>query len=238
MMLIPGYVYAFVMCPGSLPKLYQDFIQKTASVAAPVYKALRENCRGGPVDVASISAYLYSRGKSNLKLQEFPSIIPCSVIHPDTNSCVAHNAKAASATFKKTFPLYFSLTFVPFVVLHLQKFIDTPACTCWLAVKGAVRSTSFLSAFVGISQDHKLVDWVVSGLSALSVLLEKKHRHSELALYVLPQAGESLWYTLVNRSLLPDVKNAELCYNVKILAPISLSHESFFVGPCENHAHS
>ncbi|XVF08545.1 hypothetical protein REPUB_Repub07fG0012400 [Reevesia pubescens] len=115
-------MYAFVMRPESLPKSYQDFIQKTGPVAAPVYKAVRENCRGGPVNVASISAYLYSRWKSNnVKLEEFPSIIPCSVIHPETNSCLAHNAKAASATFRKTFPLYFSLTFVPFVVLHLQK---------------------------------------------------------------------------------------------------------------------
>ncbi|XWS60156.1 hypothetical protein CRYUN_Cryun07bG0010900 [Craigia yunnanensis] len=146
-------MYVFVMCPESLPKSYQDFIQKTGPVAVPVYKAVRENCRGGPVNVASILAYLYRQGKSNnVKLEEFPSIIPCSVIHPDTSSCLAHNAKAASATFRKTFPLYFSLTFVPFVVLHLQKFMDTPARTCWLAVKGAVRSTSFLSAFVGIFQ--------------------------------------------------------------------------------------
>ncbi|KAM2533147.1 hypothetical protein PS1_001675 [Malus domestica] len=49
------------------------------------------------------------------------SILPCSVVHPDTNSCLAQNARATSATFRKTFPLYFSLTFVPFVVFSLQK---------------------------------------------------------------------------------------------------------------------
>ncbi|KAK8287339.1 hypothetical protein V6Z11_D07G051500 [Gossypium hirsutum] len=216
-------MYAFVMRPESLPKSYKDFIQKTGPVAAPVYKAVRESCRGGPVDVESISAYLNSRGKSDtVKVEEFPSIIPCSIIHPDTNSCLGHNAKAASATFRKTFPLYFSLTFVPFVVLHLQKFMDTPGRACWLAVKGAVQSTSFLSAFVGIFQaviclhrkialqDHKLVYWVAGAMSGLSVLLEKKARRGELALYVLPRAGESWWYILVNRHLLPDVKNAEV----------------------------
>ncbi|PPR86863.1 hypothetical protein GOBAR_AA33828 [Gossypium barbadense] len=216
-------MYAFVMRPESLPKSYKDFIQKTGPVAAPVYKAVRESCRGGPVDVESISAYLNSRGKSDtVKVEEFPSIIPCSIIHPDTNSCLGHNAKAVSATFRKTFPLYFSLTFVPFVVLHLQKFMDTPGRACWLAVKGAVQSTSFLSAFVGIFQaviclhrkialqDHKLVYWVAGAMSGLSVLLEKKARRGELALYVLPRAGESWWYILVNRHLLPDVKNAEV----------------------------
>lgn len=115
-------MYAFVMRPESLPKSYQDFIQKTGPVAKPVYKAVRDCARGLPIDVTQLSTYLLTKkGFQNIKLEEFPSIIPCSIIHPDTSSCVAHNAKAASATFRKTFPLYFSLTFVPFVMLHLQK---------------------------------------------------------------------------------------------------------------------
>ncbi|KAJ1405098.1 Transmembrane protein [Sesbania bispinosa] len=216
-------MYAFVMRPESLPKSYQDFIQKTGPVAEPVYKAVRDSCRGHPVDVASLHAYLSRIGKSDyVKLEEFPSIIPCSIIHPGTNSCLAHEVNATSATFKKTFPLYFSLTFVPFVVLHLQKFTDAPFRTFWIAIKGAVRSTSFLSAFVGIfqgviclhrkvaSRDHKLVYWIAGGISALSVLLEIKARRGELALYVLPRAVDSLWYILVNRHLLPDIRNAEV----------------------------
>ncbi|KAJ0961599.1 hypothetical protein J5N97_001096 [Dioscorea zingiberensis] len=216
-------MYAFVMRPESLPKAYQDFIQKTGPVAETVYKAVRDSCRGGSVDIVSLSAYLSkTKGSGIINLVEHPPIIPCSIIHPGTTSCLAHNAIAASATFRKTFPLYFSLTFVPFVVLHLQKFLETPARTCWRAVQGAVRSTTFLSAFVGIFQgviclhrkvairDHKLVYWIAGGIAALSVLLEKKARRGELALYVLPRAGDSLWYILVNRNLLPDIKNTEV----------------------------
>jgi len=115
-------MYAFVMRPESLPKSYQDFIQNTGPVAEPVYKAVRDSCRGHPVDVTSLHTYLSHVGRSDyVKLEGFPSIIPCSIIHPETNSCLAHQVKATSTTFKKTFPLYFSLTFVPFVVLHLQK---------------------------------------------------------------------------------------------------------------------
>ncbi|PSS32451.1 Transmembrane protein like [Actinidia chinensis var. chinensis] len=239
-------MYSFVMRPESLPKSYQDFIQKTGPVARPVYKAVRDCCRGCPVDVSSLSAYLSNkRGSNFVKLEEFPSIIPCSIIHPDSNSCLAHNANAASATFRKTFPLYFSLTFVPFVVLHLQKFTDAPVRTCWLAVKGAVRSTSFLSAFVGIfqgviclhrkvmSKDHKLVYWMAGGISALSVLLEKKARRGELALYVLPRAGDSLWYILVNRHLLPDIKNAEVALFCLCMGGIMyyLEHEPDTMAP-------
>nr|XP_029119996.1 uncharacterized protein LOC105043781 isoform X3 [Elaeis guineensis] len=123
-------MYAFIMRPESLPKAYQDFIQKTGPVAEPVYKAVRESCRGGPVDVVALSAYLSNKkSSSSINLAEYPTIIPCSIIHPGTNSCLTHNATAASATFRKTFPLYFSLTFVPFVVLHLQKVALFCLCT-------------------------------------------------------------------------------------------------------------
>ena len=115
-------MYAFVMRPESLPKAYQDFIQKTGPVAEPVYKAVRDNCRGYPVDVATLSAYLSSKkGFNSMSLEEHPAIIPCSIIHPDSKSCLSAQAFAASETFRKTFPLYFSLTFVPFVVLRLNK---------------------------------------------------------------------------------------------------------------------
>ncbi|KAI3940387.1 hypothetical protein MKW98_024794 [Papaver atlanticum] len=239
-------MYAFVMRPESLPKSYQDFIQKTGPVAKPIYKAVRDSCRGSPIDVVSLSAYLSnSKASSSLKIQEFPSIIPCSMIHPDTSSCLQHNARAASATFRKTFPLYFSLTFVPFVVLRLQKFMDSPARTCWLAVKGAVRSTTFLSSFVGIFQgviclhrkvavkDHKLVYWLAGGFASLSVLLEKKARRGELALYVLPRAGDSLWYILVNRHFLPDIKNAEVALFCLCMGGIMyyLEHEPDTMAP-------
>uniref|UniRef100_A0A0E0I119 Transmembrane protein 135 N-terminal domain-containing protein n=1 Tax=Oryza nivara TaxID=4536 RepID=A0A0E0I119_ORYNI len=133
-------MYSFVMRPESLPKSYQDFIQKTGPVAEPVYKA----------------------------------------------------------------------------------FLESPAATCWRALVGAVRSTTFLSAFVTFFQaaiclhrkvatkDHKLVYWFAGLMSGLSILLEKKARRAELALYVLPRAGDSLWYILINRHLLPNIKNAEV----------------------------
>nr|AFJ66214.1 hypothetical protein 34G24.16 [Capsella rubella] len=214
-------MYAFIMRPETLPKSYREFIQKTGPVARPVYQAVRECCRGGPIDVASLSDYISSKNSAiDVNVEEFASIIPCSAIHPNTN-CLAQNANAMSATFKKTFPLYFSLTFVPYVVLHLQKFMASPYRTSWHAIRDSVRSTSFLSAFVGIFQaficahrkvatkDHKLVYWFAGGVAALSVMLEKKPRRSELALYVLPRAGDSLWEILINRHLLPDIKNAE-----------------------------
>jgi hypothetical protein len=126
-------MYAFVMRPESLPKSYRDFIQKTGPVAEPVYKAVRDSCRGGHVDLIGLSAFLANKKNMDLmRLTKSPSIIPCSVIHPDRASCLAHNVTVTSSTFKKTFPLYFSLTFVPFVVLRLQKVTHCPLCFTYI----------------------------------------------------------------------------------------------------------
>jgi hypothetical protein len=120
-------MYAFVMRSEGLPKSYQEFILKTGPVAEPVYKAVRECCRGGPLDFTGLSAYLANKKNSNMiNLTNSPSVIPCSVIHPDRTSCLAHNVNVISSTFKKTFPLYFSLSFVPFFVLRLQKVTHWP----------------------------------------------------------------------------------------------------------------
>ncbi|KAI4967752.1 hypothetical protein ZWY2020_015141 [Hordeum vulgare] len=175
-------MYAFVMRPESLPKSYRDFIQKTGPVAEPVYKAVRDSCRGGHVDLIGLSAYLANKKNSNL-----------------INLTKVHHL------FHKTLPLYFSLTFVPFVVLRLQKFLESPAATCWRALVGAVRSTTFLSAFVTLfqsticlhrkvaSKDHKLVYWFGGLVSGLRFSWRIK-QEDELALYVLPMRRISMVY--------------------------------------------
>lgn len=68
------------------------------------------------------------------------------------------------------------------------------------------------------TRDHKLVYWFAGAIAASSVLLEKKARRAELALYVLPRAADSLWYILNKRHLIPNIKNTEVS--------LSLSHTS------------
>ncbi|BBM96732.1 hypothetical protein MPTK1_1g00220 [Marchantia polymorpha subsp. ruderalis] len=231
-------MYAYVMRPETLPDSYNEFIVKTGPIARPVLKAVRESCRGGGIDVASLAAFVTSKtGLPMFGVHAHSPIIPCSAVHPDTASCLAHNTRATRATFKKTFPLYLSLTFVPFVVLNIQKFMEAPIHTFWNALKSAVRSTSFLSAFVGVYQgvicvqrklvtkDHKSVYFFAGAIAALSALLEKKSRRSELALYTLPRAADSLWYTLVNRHLLPDLKHAEVALFCLCMGGVMYYHE-------------
>lgn len=135
------------MRPESLPKAYEEFIQKTGPVGKPVYKAIRDSCRGSLMDIEALSDYLSKKVPGPIKLDEFSSIIPCSVIHPNTNSCLVQNGKATLATFKKTFLLYFSLTFVPFVVLRLQK-VNYFVFNVFICHIEVIISTNFVLVFL------------------------------------------------------------------------------------------
>ncbi|KAH7445077.1 hypothetical protein KP509_02G105500 [Ceratopteris richardii] len=199
-------MYAFVMRPETLPESYLEFIVRTGPISRPVLKAVRESCRGEPVDVDALSAFLSSNSNAKLELATNCRLIPCTGIHAGRSSCMEQTSFAARSAFKKTFPLYMSLTFVPFVVLNLQK-----GFIC-LHRKIAVK-------------DHKLIYWFAGAIAALAVLLEKKSRRSELALYVLPRAADSLWYILVNRQLLPNIKYAEVVLFCLCMGGIMCFHE-------------
>jgi len=43
-----------------------------------------------------------------------------------------------------------------------------------------------------MKSDHKLVYWVVGFLASWSILVEKKSRRSELALYAFPRGVDSI----------------------------------------------
>lgn len=66
------------------------------------------------------------------------------------------------------------------------------------------------------TRDHKLVYWFAGAIAASSVLLEKKARRAELALYVLPRAADSLWYILNKRHLIPNIKNTEVSLSLSL----------------------
>ncbi|CAM6085969.1 unnamed protein product [Calypogeia fissa] len=231
-------MYAYVMRPETLPESYLEFIVKTSPIAPAPLKAVRESCRGGPIDVDSLSKWVKKRtGGPLVGVHPFTKMLPCHVLHAGNPSCLAHNSRATRTAFKKTFPLYLSLTFVPFVVLNRQKFLGAPLHTCWNALKGAIRSTCFLSAFVSwyqgvvcaerkvLTKDHKSVYFIGGAVAALSVLIEKKGRRSELALYTLPRAADSLWYTLVKRHLLPDISHAEVALFCLCMGGVMYYHE-------------
>lgn len=141
--------------------------------------------------------------------------MPCAVLHPHTPLCRIQFLNTFISTFAKTLPLYSTLTFVPLVALQFKEILRNPTYTIGNAVFSTLRSTTFLATFCSvfmatvcsyrkiIDTDHRFYYWLCGFLCSGSILLEKKSKRSELALYVLPRALDSLYLLLLDRKWVP-----------------------------------
>ncbi|OWZ23139.1 hypothetical protein PHMEG_0002036 [Phytophthora megakarya] len=124
--------------------------------------------------------------------------------------------------FQKTFPLYLSLFIVPGVVIHFKRFLRSPFRTLARSTLNATRSNCFLASFVTlylslvclhrrvVSKDHRFIYYLAGFGASSTILLEPKSRRSELALYVLPRALDSLAMILHDRGVCSGFKYGEV----------------------------
>jgi hypothetical protein len=213
------------MRPASLPASYYKFIVRQGPIDEVILQAVRDNCRDRPINYKEVVEYVKKRGgnealdacmKAGLNTNK-PNLIPIRALHP-------HTAWGAKATFdaflgvaKQIFPVYLSLALVPAVVLRFKTFAKAPGGVLWASILSALRSTTFLSTFCSSymlfisiqrfffermgSRDHKLWYYVAAVFSSLSILIERKNRRSELALFAFPRAVDSLYMILYDHKL-------------------------------------
>lgn len=215
-------MYAYIMRPDTLPANYHKFIVQSGPIHPDVLTAVRNNCRKIPFDKGAVMNFVHS----NLSSDKFAAfsiaqnplpLVGCDILHPVESSCSKNAVYVFISTFKKIYPLYLSLTFVPMFLLRLFKVIQAPLFEISFGFLSAARSTSFLATFCAGFQsivclhhnvakyDNKVLFWIAGFITSLSILLERKSRRAELALYALPRAMDSLWIILKDHGLVPTV---------------------------------
>jgi hypothetical protein len=151
-----------------------------------------------------------------------PPITPCEIIHPQQQGCTNMFLYTALHAAESIFPVYLTLTMVPLVALQFWKLLREPHKMLSRALFSAVRSTTFISLFVSsymglicvsrktLPRDHKIIYFLCGLLSASSILLERKSRRAELALYVLPRAMDSVYLSIIDKLRLPRIPHGVL----------------------------
>ncbi|CAK4690911.1 unnamed protein product [Aphanomyces euteiches] len=217
-------MYCFILRPEILPKEYFSFIHRAGPVAVKVLHFTQRTLSGAAVYPADVQRFLQEKHSPNIYTiaHSHPPSLPCTLIHHGTSSCTWGFAMTFWKAAKTTFPLYLSLNIVPRIVLRFRRFLNTPLVSLLKGVFGGFRSTAFLGAFVGLYQatvclqkaifhsDTKITYFVAGLVASTSILIEAKTRRSELALYVLPRALDSLYIMLRDRRVLADVPYGEI----------------------------
>ncbi|KAG8946878.1 hypothetical protein FRC04_011305 [Tulasnella sp. 424] len=150
-----------------------------------------------------------------------PQVVSCEAIHPHRNACVPNIFMKVVECSRMLLPVYGALYLIPAILFKRKALLKQPLRSALRIIIGTIRSSTFIGVFVGILQagfcflrhlnsrnlppkyvelgrrlaGSQLYWWFFSSLSGLSLLVEDKHRREELAMYVLPKAGESAWIT-------------------------------------------
>eukprot|EP01087_Luapelamoeba_hula_P022299 TRINITY_DN7955_c1_g1_i1.p1 TRINITY_DN7955_c1_g1~~TRINITY_DN7955_c1_g1_i1.p1 ORF type:complete len:497 (+),score=81.75 TRINITY_DN7955_c1_g1_i1:87-1577(+) len=218
-------MYAYALRPDTLPSSYYKFILKTGPISEVILTALRKNVRGAPVDVKAVNEFIIKRaGNQAHTLLEtaLPPIISCGMLHPQNPSCTLHNMDTFWNAARRTLPVYATLTFVPLIVLRFARLLRDPVRLLTLGTLSCLRSTVFLATLCTtyqlvvclqrkmVTHDHKSIYYIAGIVSGFAILIEKKSRRSELALYVFPRALDSLYTQLLDRKWMASVPHFEL----------------------------
>ncbi|KAG0237684.1 hypothetical protein BGX31_003513 [Mortierella sp. GBA43] len=227
-------MYAYTMHPDTIPKEFFSFMVKTARVPAEALALNRVRVRGFPIDLGQVRALVdrYKPTEHSLQvvstMSEKVEAIPCAVLHPWIDSCVANDTERFVHVTKGIFPVYATLNFVPLIVLRMKRLLKDPVGVLSKTTFNTLRSSVFLAVFVAGYQTqicaHRnlmLAGWPVGNSKYLywlfglvgagaSIMIEQESRRAELAMYVLPKAAESLYKIMYRKNWVKGVKNWEV----------------------------
>jgi len=213
-------LYSFFVAPETLPKSYVRFLARQSGKPGWVLDGIRELCArnagGSRPYRGPLEALRGTRGEGR------DVALPCDFLGSGCgalgagHACATHALAQVPGAFLRAVPVYLPVYLVPAFLLHRGRLLSPRHAPGLLGkvVAGALRSSGFLAALFGLAWSGGCAGWRLLGargpvlagtasLSGLSVLVEKKSRRVELAMYALARAVESFALVLDRQGLLP-----------------------------------
>ena len=211
-------MYAYVMRPDTLDAGFWNFI-----------------VQAGPIDKQTLSMVRESAQKGATS-----ALVGCEHTHKSTGKlwCSSHVAYSSLGTFRKCFPFYFSIHYVPYMVLNFTKAMSQPIRTLYRATKATVRSSAMLSTYVGLYmsvvcahrnagvRDHRALYYIAGAVASIALFVENDTRRTDLTLWIVPRAMDSLVLLLVHKGMLPRVPNFESYLFALVMAGVMNLYET------------
>ena len=238
-------MYAYVFRPETIPSSYMKLIQKVSPIEPTSMRAIKESVRGIPMDVSFYNEYArkMSRGVLTSPLKsELVDMLPCAIIHPNSTSCLYQQFYVYSKSLRFLIPLYTSISFFSLAFGGFKGFSSDPLTKIGSLILSSLRSSVFVASVGNIyngfecivrrtfSKDHKFLFCVGGFLSGLSILIEKKSKRAEFALYVIPRALDIFYRQLLDRKFVPDFPGGSILifsFSIALLSLFSDHHPEF-----------
>jgi len=207
-------LYSWIVMPSTLPLSYVRFLNKHGGINLNLLDAFREMCSRadeyglyGGVSLAALRGTLH---------ENFTGSMPCDIIHPG-KTCTVHALTFFPEAYLRALPVYLPVYAIPAALVHRGKLLAPETRNeLWLKMAlGALRSSAFLALYCTLAWRGVCTGFHIAGgasgrvvaasvwLAGLAVLLEKKSRRMELALYCLSRAVEAFTLAAVTWGWLP-----------------------------------
>eukprot|EP00658_Telonema_sp_P-2_P038664 TRINITY_DN27696_c0_g1_i2.p1 TRINITY_DN27696_c0_g1~~TRINITY_DN27696_c0_g1_i2.p1 ORF type:complete len:448 (-),score=89.77 TRINITY_DN27696_c0_g1_i2:202-1545(-) len=209
-------MYAWFYAPDTLPVHYEKWITLMSEVDPRLRAGLRALHLGSAPGYESVgygtrsdilASYCNAHGVDPA-LGDLVSCIPVpsQVVHPLSPNGLHNFCRRWIRGFIKALLIYTPIHVVPIMVFAPASLLNNPVSVSLVRIGSAVvRSSGFLASFIAIvwgaittvrapwflNDDRVWGPLIGSSLCGLSLLIEKKSRRKELAMYVLPRAVES-----------------------------------------------
>ena len=155
----------------------------------------------------------------------------CDVLHPG-QSHVGHMLTFLREGMVRALPVYLPVYVLPLLVFRMRDVMRTPLRAAWLTSVGVLRSSLFLSSYCTacwftscmvstyVHSTTNINGMICGFVGGCMVMIEKKSRRIELALYVLAQAIPAVYRYLHDRFNLPFIPHAEAAVFIFSIAVI------------------
>ncbi|KAK9808239.1 hypothetical protein WJX73_002479 [Symbiochloris irregularis] len=209
--------YSWILAPQTMPTAYINFLNYHGGKQLYHYQAVRELTTRNAQKLPPAPL----KSLADTRHADFCRTRPCSFVHPD-RGCNENLIAFLPAAYARALPVYLPVYFLPAILVHRRRLLDSKAGPEILAKVGlgALRSSAFLAlycafAWRGACAGFQLTDSctpvsipATCWTGGLALFAEKKSRRMELALYVLSRAVESFALCLgqwgyVRQELLP-----------------------------------
>ncbi|KAI5069036.1 hypothetical protein GOP47_0015337 [Adiantum capillus-veneris] len=192
---------AWILKPDSLPSSYISFLNKHGGKDTSIVKCLKELAFSNQLTHLNEVRNFYKTMDVDVQLDPNMSI-PCSMVH-GSQGCLSHFFWFLGQAYQRSLPVYVPVYLIPAIIVHRQAILKNPLPIFSKTLLGMARSSLFLSTYCAsawfwtcmLFRASRRCDPAMIALgtfpTGLAVLIEKKSRRMEIALYCFARALES-----------------------------------------------
>ena len=219
-------MFSWFYHPERLPPAYEFWISKMAELDPRIRLVLRAKYAGS-VKYGERTDFLaeYCREhKLDPRCADFVTRkpIPRVVVHPTDTSSTMNVLRRFGRGFMNSAAMYLPVYAVPSLLMRPAEVTHAPAAWLTRLALKTGQSSMFLASYISnifawiygtrlaLRDDTTLGPFLGCLTCGFSILLERKGRRSELALYVFPRALHSWWTLCCQRGLVTPMRNGEV----------------------------